>query len=131
MLSDLPKEHAVKESGFESSLVWIHQNPVFYYQCSNTLNWNSFQLPQRALPIMPSLSSCLLASGFRLPFLQSSALLARFCSIPLSYNNSPLSLAAHCSRPEPNNAGFYCSASLHIPNLCDGILNYVFSLCST
>lgn len=36
MLSDLPKEYAVKESGFESSFVWIHQNPVSYFLSYNT-----------------------------------------------------------------------------------------------
>lgn len=81
MLSDLLKEHMVKESGFESSFVCIRPEPSLLmstlYCCLHTVTTLlhcyiviTVQLCSRAWLIMPSLPPCLLVSAFRWPFLR-------------------------------------------------------------
>lgn len=123
MINDLPIGHVVKESGFESSFVWIRQNLVSYCLYFHTLHYNTFQLLKRALLIMAPLSSCLLLSGSSLPFLQWSgpAVKIPLCRLVLQQ----LLPNSGCSLLWPlTSAGFCCSASLCSPRLHDQLLSY-------
>lgn len=101
MLSDLPKEHVEKASGFESPVLSGYMRTRSFIVCK--VNYDNFQLHRRALLITLPLSSGLLSSGFRLPLLYFSglALLSKLCFIHLFCSNSSPTLAAHCFGPWP------------------------------